>query len=315
MPSQPPRTRRTSLVWGCGLMSLLGGCELVRAPEEAPPTRLRSLNQPRWEVQPGDTDASGVVTDVGVRPPPITPAPEAAPQYRGVTQTLLETFLRTELRDARARALEQASQAFAEADIREAYAAIQSGRQQDASVGIALLSRYYDREANKSNPTEPEGQQTRRSHWEKLADAYRLLFQSVPAMRLSPEHLAENAICLAMLGQFQASLAEARTADELFRALPVGDDTRPQLARLAQAQAWSYEGLARAALKSGVPDAESRSLEQLAVLYWQKYLTTARAMGSTDAIQALELRQAEQHLQNLRQNQAIAAERGLGDTP
>lgn len=295
---------------------LLVGCDGFVSIDEEPPSRIRSLTQPRWEVQPGDTDASGVVTEVGVRAPTPTPVPDRAPTYKGVTQTVLEVFERTELRDNRLRALEQASRALAEADVTQAYAAIQSGRRTDAIVGIALLSRYYDRgsdetgEAGAGSDGSAGG-----TRWDRLEDAYRTLFQSVPSLRLSPEHVAEHAVVLAMLGQFNASLAEARTADELFRALPVGDDTRPHLSRLAQAQAWSYEGLAREALKNGVPDAESRSLQQQAIMSWEKFIATAKAITAPDSSLVEEVRKAEEHLQNLKQNMAMLPSDGPGGSP
>jgi len=122
-------------------------------------------------------------------------------------------------------------------------------------------------------------------------------------------------VVLAMLGQFNTALAEARTADELFRALPVGDDTRPHLSRLAQAQAWSYEGLAREALKNGVPDAESRSLQQQAIMSWEKYIATARAITTPDSSLVEEVRKAEEHLQNLKQTMAMLPGDGSGGSP
>lgn len=260
---------------------------------------MRSLKQPRWENQPGDTDEAGVVTAVGTHPSTTTPTPSPEATYQGVTQKVLDVFRRTELKEARGRALDDVTRAIAEADVSQAFAAIQSGRPLEATVGIALLARYYEQGGGR------EGDDKTAPRWDRLEEAYRTLFQSVPALRLSPEHLAEYAVTLAMLGQYSQALSEARAAEELFRALPVGDDTRPHLSRLAQAQAWSYEGLAREALKNGVPDQESRSLEQLAVVSWEKYLSLMRGARGLDVQQREELSRAEEHLGNLKQNLAL----------
>lgn len=307
----PPLLR---VAWG-GLLVLglqSSGCDGVLGVEEEPPARLRSLKQPRWEVHPGDVDAAGVVTDVGARPQALTPTPAPAPVYKGVTQTVLDAFQRSELRDARSRALNEASASLSEADVAQAFAAIQSGRTLDATVGIALLSRYYERAVSSGDGKEGAEATPR---WDRLEEAYRTLFQAVPAMRLSPEHLAEHAVSLAMLERFGEALAEARAADELFRSLPVGADTRPHLSRLAQAQAWSYEGLARESIKKGAPDAETRSLQQLALVSWERYVTTARAMNATDPAVLEELRRAEEHLANLRQSAALSQESRAGGAP
>lgn len=282
------------------------GCEFWKVPEEEPPSRLRSLKQPRWENQPGDTDEAGVVNAVGARTTTETPTPMPEATYQGVTQKVLEVFRRTELREARGRALDDVTRALSEADVSQAFAAIQSGRPLEATVGIALLARYYEQGVAR------DGEGKTGPRWDRLEEAYRTLFQSVPSLRLSPEHLAEYAVTLAMLGKYGEALAEARAAEELFRALPVGDDTRPHLSRLAQAQAWSYEGLAREALKNGVPDQESRSLEQLAVVSWEKYLGLMRSARGLEPTQQEELERAEEHLGNLRQSLALDPESAGG---
>lgn len=277
-----------AVVLALGLLVSSGaGCEDIFPPREAAPSRVRSVRQPDWTtVQENDGGAVEALQDVAAQKKVPAAAPTPEPEIRGLVGSVLAVYEQSFLVSRRTAAVKSAVPKMTEADVSEAYKAILSGKRLRAEVGIALLTGYY----------------SEKEAWDEIDRAYGQLFDQVPELSVDPRYILERAIANMKSGRYQDALDMALQADKYFRQLPVGQSSLYHQARLAECQAWSYEGLARQAIKQVGSEEQVTKLENRAIESWRTYITLMRAQPERDDTVAEQIKQAEDRVRTLQQS-------------